>query len=75
VIYVPTIESNAKHRVTAQRHYDCLDGQGETANDRIAAALASMGRSGTLMQGAEAVLAADPPVAGQPRDTDHNWPA
>jgi hypothetical protein len=22
VIYVPTIESNAKHRVTAQRHYD-----------------------------------------------------
>jgi hypothetical protein len=54
---------------------NCLDGQGETANDRIAAALAGVGRSGTLVQGAEAVSAADSPVAGQPRDAGHDGSA
>ena len=54
---------------------NCLDGQGETANDRIAAALMNIGWSGTLVQGVEAVSAADPPVAGQPRDADHDRPA
>jgi integrase len=54
---------------------NCLDGQGETANDRIAAALAGAGRSGTLVQGVEAVSATDPPIAGQPRDTGQDEPA
>jgi integrase len=53
---------------------NCLDGQGETAFDRIAATLAG-GLSGTLVQGAEAVLAADPPGAGQLRDTGQEQPA
>ena len=54
---------------------NCLDGQGETANDRIAAALMNIGWSGTLVQGVEAVSAADPPVAGQPRDTGQDGQA
>jgi integrase len=53
---------------------NCLDGQGETANDRIAAALTGTGRSGTLVRGVEAASATDPPVAGQPRDADPSGP-
>jgi hypothetical protein len=42
--------------------------QGDRANDRVEAALASRVRSGTLVLGVEAASATNPPAAGQPRN-------
>ena len=54
---------------------NCLDGQGETANGRIEAALAGRAWSGTLVLGVEAASATNPPSAGQLRDPGQVRPA
>jgi integrase len=49
---------------------NCIDGQGEAANDRIAAALGLAPPSGTLVTGEAASVDATSLVAGQSRDVD-----
>jgi hypothetical protein len=49
---------------------NCIDGQGDAANQRITAALGSPAASGTLLPGDDAPMGADSAFAGQPRDTD-----
>jgi len=49
---------------------NCIDGQGDAANQRITAALDGRTVSGTLVAGAEQAPAEDAPAAGQVRDTD-----
>lgn len=49
---------------------NCIDGQGEAANDRIMAVLGRPAASGKLVMGDEASADAASPVAGQSRDAD-----
>jgi len=51
-----------------------IDGQGDAANDRIAAALGAPMTSGKLLPGDDEPTGSDSPVAGQPRDPDPSGP-
>jgi hypothetical protein len=49
---------------------NCIDGQGDAANDRIAAAVGMAAASGTLVTGAATPTDGASFVAGQSRDAD-----
>jgi hypothetical protein len=51
---------------------NCIDGQGEAANERIAAVLDGRTGSGRLVAGGAQAPADASPAAGQTRDADHH---
>ena len=58
------------HAVLLKVYANCIDGQGEAANDRIMAALNGHSASGKLVAGGAEVQADGSPAAGQSRDAD-----